>query len=40
MRLMVPPLPAASRPSKMTTTFSALVTNPLLKLDEFDLEPA
>ena len=38
MRLMVPPLPAASRPSKMTATRSPACSDPLLQLHELDLQ--
>ena len=38
MRLIVPPLPAASRPSKITATSQAGVLDPLLELDELDLQ--
>ena len=39
MRLMTPPLPAASRPSKMTTTLSLRVDDPVLQLHELALQP-
>ena len=39
MRLMTPPLPAASRPSKITTTLSPVVLDPFEHRDELDLEP-
>ena len=38
IRLITPPLPAASRPSKMTSTLQAFVLDPVLHLDELDLE--
>ena len=39
MRVITPPFPAASRPSKMTTTFSPAGFDPFLEFDQFDLEP-
>ena len=39
MRLMTPPLPAASRPSKSTTTLSLLLHDPVLQLDQLALQP-
>ena len=39
IRLMVPPLPAASRPSKTTTTRWPLGLDPLLDLHQLGLEP-
>ena len=39
MRLMTPPLPAASRPSKITTTLSFWCDDPVLQLDELALQP-
>ena len=38
-RLIAPPLPAASRPSKMTTSRGALGAHPLLQLDQLGLQP-
>ena len=40
MRLIVPPLPAVSRPSKTTTTLRPVVDDPLLEADELGLEAA
>ena len=37
-RLMVPPLPAASRPSNRTTTFPPRRLDPLLNLQQLDLQ--
>src|SRR5260370_19202858 len=39
MALIVPPLPAPSRPSKRMQTLRALVHHPLLELDELDMQP-
>ena len=39
MRLITPPLPAESRPSKMTTTLSFLCCDPVLQLDQLALQP-
>ena len=39
MRLIAPPLPAASRPSKITTTLSFFCDDPVLQLDQFALQP-
>src|SRR5512132_4027958 len=36
--LIVPPLPAPSRPSKMMHTLQARVHHPLLELDELDMQ--
>ncbi len=38
IRLMTPPLPAESRPSKITTTLSFCVLHPALQLDQFALQ--
>ena len=38
MRLITPPLPAASRPSKMASTFQTLVLDPVLHFDQLDLQ--
>lgn len=38
MRLIVPPLPAASRPSKMIAPPVARILDPLLQFNQFDLE--
>ena len=40
MRLMVPPLPAPSRPSKITATAGANPADPFLQLDQLHLEPS
>ena len=39
MRLMTPPLPAASRPSKRTTDLQPLQAHPLLHLEQLELQP-
>ena len=39
-RWMVPPLPAASRPSKIMTSFLAFLLDPRLKFQEFNLQTA
>ena len=38
MRLITPPLPAASRPSKTTTTLASRVDHPVLQLDQLALQ--
>ncbi len=37
-RLIVPPLPAPSRPSNRTTIFLSRVLDPVLNLQQFDLQ--
>ena len=39
MRLITPPLPAASRPSNSTTTLSFWCDHPVLQLDQLALQP-
>ncbi len=39
-RLIVPPLPAASRPSKRITTRSPAALHPVLQLEQLDLQEA
>ena len=38
MRLMMPPLPAASRPSNRTQIFAPVVLHPFLQLDQLHLQ--
>ena len=40
MALIVPPLPAASRPSKTTQTFGPVCLDPLLERDQLDVAAA
>jgi hypothetical protein len=38
MRLMTPPLPAASRPLEQHDQFKLLVNDPILQFDQFTLQ--